>query len=205
MTSYKIDVQEDILKVGFDPNNRFTGDRIVRDTEQRLEELIDSGTLTGGNLLKINGRMSLPVSYTIAHKLGHLYGAIAVFDPRLKNYIVVISNNPNYQLGDLLDRDVNTSLEVNPDGEYSFFIRRIENNVLKLEFNSQVTANGDRIVKDSAIQLDCLIESGRLCGKLLKISGRASVLASFVIASKLAHAYGAIAIFESKGGNKGHD
>ena len=46
-----------------------------------------------------------------------------------------------------------------------------------------------------------MLESGRLKGKLLKISGRASVLASFVIASKLTHCYSAIAIFEPKEGD----
>lgn len=203
MTSYNIEIENDILQVRFDRDRHFTGDRIVRDAEQRLEELIDSGALTGGTLLKINGSMSLPVCYTIAHKLGHLYNAIAVFDPRLKSYVVVISTNPKYQLGDRIDIDANIELSTN--SESSFLIRLIADDTLKVGINNKLTAEGDRIVKDTAAQLNSLIESEKLTGKLLKISGRATVLASFVIASKLAHAYGAIAVFDPKEGDKGID
>jgi CRISPR-associated protein Csx3 len=222
MNSYHINFVEDILHVSFDKDNPVTGDRIVRDAETCLEELISSGVLTGGSLLKINGRMSIPVSYTIAHKLGHLYSAIAVFDPRLKAYVVTISTNPEYQLGDRIDEVA--SSEVSPEAcddcaetnlkssfteentnEYTFLLNLRTDNILKVGFNSKIPANGDQIVKDTAAQLEKLIESGKLKGKLLKISGRASILASFAIASKLAHCYGAIALFEPKEGNTGLD
>ena len=205
-SSYLINLEADILQVSFDKDNPATGDRIVQGAQTRLEELIASGVLTGGSLLKINGRMSLPVSYTIAHTLGHLYSAIAVFDPRLQAYVVVISTNPEYQLGDLIDAENNLKSHVaTEDSEYSFVINLKADNILKVGFNSKITANGDRIVKDTAAQLDKLIELGRLKGKLLKISGRASVLASYVIANKLAHCYGAIALFEPKEGDTGLD
>lgn len=71
MTSYNINVRSGILQVSFDKDNPVTSDRIVRDAQTRLQELIASRVLTGGDLLKIDGRMSLPVSYTIAHELGH--------------------------------------------------------------------------------------------------------------------------------------
>ena len=186
-SSYLINLEADILQVSFDKDNPATGDRLIKDAQTRLEELIASGVLTGGSLLKINGRMSLPVSYTIAHTLGHLYSAIAVFDPRLKAYVIVISTNPEYRLGDLIDAETNLKSHVaTEDSEYSFVINLKADNILKVGFNSKIIANGDRIVKETAAQLDKLIESGRLKGKLLKISGRASVLASYVIANKLA-------------------
>lgn len=197
-------IEEGILKIGFDPDNPVTGDAIVRDAQKRLKELIDSEVLTGGTLLKINGPMSIPVSYTIAHLLGHLYSAIAVFDPRLKSYIVAISTNPEYKLGDRIGNN-GKILDSDENSEYSFLIRLAGNDTLKVGFNSKIVANNDRIVKDTAAQLDILIESGQLKGKLLKISGRASILASFVIASKLAHVYGAIAVFEPKEGEQAKD
>jgi CRISPR-associated protein Csx3 len=207
MNSYHINFVEDILHVSFDKDNPVTGDRIVRDAETRLEELISSGVLTGGSLLKINGRMSIPVSYTIAHKLGHLYSAIAVFDPRLKAYVVTISTNPEYQLGDRLDAETNlkSSFTEENTNESSFLLDLTADNILKVGFNPKIPANGDQIVKDTAAQLEKLIESGKLKGKLLKISGRASILVSFAIASKLAHSYGAITLFEPKEGNTGLD
>lgn len=206
MKNFLIALKDNVLKVGFNKDNPATGDRIVKDADTGLQELIDSGRLTGGDLLKINGRMSLPVSYTIAHTLGHLYSAIAVFDPRLQAYVVVISTNPEYLLGDLIDAETNLNRSIAEEhNEYSFIVNLKAENILKVGFNSKITANGDRIVKDTAAQLDKLIESGRLKGKLLKISGRASVLASYVIANKLAHCYGAIALFEPKEGDKGLD
>lgn len=202
MTSYYINFTEDILKVSFNKDNPVTGNRIAKDASDRLQELIASNVLTGGDLLKINGRMSLPVCYTIAHEVGHLYSAIAVFDPRLKAYVVVISTNPEYQLGDRIDGETNVkSSTKESSSKPSFLINLTSDNTLKVEFNPQVIARGDRIVRDTAIQANTLLESGKLKGKLLKISGRASVLASFVIASKLTHCYSAIAVFEPKEGD----
>ena len=206
MTSYNINVISRVLQVSFDKDNPVTGERIVKDAQTRIEELIASKVLIGGDLLKIDGRMSLPVSYTIAHELGHLYSAIAVFDPRLKAYVVVISTNPEYQLGERISAETNikSSLEKN-DSNSSFLIDLASDNTLKVGFNPQVIAQGDSIVKDTATQIEKLLESGRLKGKLLKISGRASILASFVIASKIAHCYGAIALFEPKEGDTNID
>ena len=207
MNSYLIDrPDEDLLKVGFSREKIYSADCIVRDAENRLDELVQAGELAGGSLLKINGRMSLPVSYTIAHKLGHLYGAIAVYDPRLKAYIVAISTNPDYKVGDTIDEKSNaiTSKEYESTNS-SFLVNLTADGVLKVGFNSQIEATGDRIVKDAVRQLDRLIESEKLHGKLLKISGRASVAASFAIACKLAHSYGAIALFEPKEGDSGID
>lgn len=106
MTTYHINLENDVLKVGFgDPAH---GDQIVRDAAARLDELIQSGELSGGPLLKINGRTSVLVSQVLAHKLSHLYGAIAFFDPKigdkgLDRYVITISHNPMYKIGDTLD------------------------------------------------------------------------------------------------------
>ena len=153
MKKFLIALEDNVLKVGFNKDNPATGDLIVKDAETGLQELIDSGRLTGGDLLKINGRMSIPVSYTIAHTLGHLYSAIAVFDPRLQAYVVVISTNPEYQLGDLIDAETNLNRSIAGEhNEYSFIVNLKAENILKVGFNSKITANGDRIVKDTAEQ-----------------------------------------------------
>jgi CRISPR-associated protein Csx3 len=84
------------------------GDQIVRDAKAQLQQLIDSGQLSGGKLLKINGRSTVLASFVMALELAHLYGAIAVFDPKLgtpelDRYIVTISHTPDYQVGDTID------------------------------------------------------------------------------------------------------
>lgn len=106
MTTYKIELNGDVLKVGF--GEPAQNDQIVRDAAARLDEMVESGELAGGSLIKINGPASLPVCYVIAHKVAHLYGAIAVFDPKIgekgtSKYVVCITHNPAYKLGDLVD------------------------------------------------------------------------------------------------------
>jgi CRISPR-associated protein Csx3 len=110
MSSYLIDVDDDTLRVKLNLNEPASGDRLVRDAADRLQELIDSGCLPGGQLLKIDGPTSVPLAYTLAHRLSHLYGAIAVCDPKLarpgkKVYIVCASHNPHYQIGELIVTD----------------------------------------------------------------------------------------------------
>jgi CRISPR-associated protein Csx3 len=109
MTTYNIEVEATttgkILRVGF--GEPAQNDRIVRDADARLTELLESGQLRGGKLLKVNGPASLPVAFVIAHRLAHLFSAIAVFDPKLGNgdedcYVVVISHHPDYPLGHIL-------------------------------------------------------------------------------------------------------
>ena len=100
MSSYHIDLQDGILRVKF--GEPAQNDQIVKDAASRLEELYESGQLRG-SLLKINGPISIPVAFVLAHRLAHLYGAIALFDPKLDKYVISITHSPAYQLGDLVD------------------------------------------------------------------------------------------------------
>jgi CRISPR-associated protein Csx3 len=96
MASYKISKDGDVLKVGFaDPAQN---DVIVRDAVQALADL----ALTGGARILVNGPASLPVACVLAHALGHLYGIVGVFDPKLAAYVVAISHNPAFPIGTLI-------------------------------------------------------------------------------------------------------
>ena len=100
MTAYKIELNGNVLMVNF--GEPAQNDQIVRDAATRLAEM--ASELTGGTLLKINGPASIPVAFVLAHKLSHLYGAIAIYDPKLGGkYVVSITHNPVYKLGDLID------------------------------------------------------------------------------------------------------
>jgi CRISPR-associated protein Csx3 len=101
MTTYNIELNEDILEVNF--GEPASNEQIVKDAAARLEEMAKSGKLRGGQLLKINGPTSIPVAFVLAHRLCHLYGAIAVFDPKLGKFVICVTHNPAYNLGDLID------------------------------------------------------------------------------------------------------
>jgi CRISPR-associated protein Csx3 len=101
MTTYNVSLSNGVLKVGFGVPAQ--NDQIVRDAETRLDEMIESGELSGGAVIRVNGPASLPVAMVICHKVAHLYGAVACFDPKLGRYVVAISHDPAFPIGDLID------------------------------------------------------------------------------------------------------
>lgn len=101
METYNINFADGILKISF--GAPAGNDQIVKDAEKRLGEMIASGELTGGKVIRVHGPASLPVAMVLAHKLGHLYQAIACFDPKLGQYVVAIAHGAGYSVGDLID------------------------------------------------------------------------------------------------------
>ena len=98
MTTYNVVLEGgDTLKLSFGAQAQ--NDVIVRDAVAAVKAL----NLTGGKLIKLNGPASLPVACAIAHEVGHLYGAVACFDPKLTKYVVAVSHDPEFTLGDLID------------------------------------------------------------------------------------------------------
>jgi len=91
---------ENTIKVSF--GTPAQNDQIVKDASERLNEMIKAGELPGGDLIKVTGPASLPVAMVIAHALGHIYGAVACFDPKINKYVVSIAHGGKYQIGDLV-------------------------------------------------------------------------------------------------------
>lgn len=75
-----------------------TNDQIVR----YVQSMLDQEKPRGGKLLTISGPASLPVAFVLAHAVNHLYGAVAVYDPKLQKHVVVVSHDPTYKVGDLI-------------------------------------------------------------------------------------------------------
>src|SRR4051812_23239029 len=64
---------------------------------QLVPDAIDALTalrLTGGRGIHLNGPASLPVAIALSHAVGHLYGYVACYDPKLQGYVVAISHDP---------------------------------------------------------------------------------------------------------------
>lgn len=101
MSTYNIALTEGTFKIGF--GSPAQNDQIVKDAEARLDEMVAMGELKGGDVIRVNGPASLPVAMVLAHKLAHLYQAVACFDPKLSKYVVAIAHGDKYAVGDLLD------------------------------------------------------------------------------------------------------
>ncbi|MFH1291722.1 MAG: CRISPR-associated protein Csx3 [bacterium] len=101
-TTYTVTIIENnesnvTLKLGF--GTPAQNDEIVRDAVAAVKEL----SLEGGKVVRLNGPASLPVAIAIAHEVGHKFGAVAAFDPKLGKYVVAISHDPSLTVGDLID------------------------------------------------------------------------------------------------------
>jgi len=100
--SYQIQIEKNenhavLFRIGFGPDPA-KNDELVRSAEARLAELAPEG----GPLALLNGPASLPVACVLAHKLGYLYGAVAVWDPKMAAYVVAISHDPDRPLGSVV-------------------------------------------------------------------------------------------------------
>jgi CRISPR-associated protein Csx3 len=100
MSTYNIDLVDGIVKVGF--GEPAQNDQIVKDAKALADALVSSGELNG-QLVKISGPASLPVAFVLAKSFSAVAAAIACYDPKLNQYVVAISHNPKYQIGDLVD------------------------------------------------------------------------------------------------------
>lgn len=101
MAAFNIELSEgNILQIAF--GQPAQNDEIVVEITRRMSELVDNGTLKGGEILKINGPASLPAAMSIAHSVGHLYQAIACYDPKMSKYVVAIAHGDKYEVGNLL-------------------------------------------------------------------------------------------------------
>lgn len=102
MGSYNITAEKDnVLRLAFGENPA-QNDVLVKEAALKIDELIAIGIIAGGEIIKINGPASLPIAFVLAHKLNHLYQAIAVFDPKISKYVVAITHGDKYKLGDLV-------------------------------------------------------------------------------------------------------
>jgi len=77
---------------------------VVQDAHAAMLELERRGELAGGGVLCIDGRCSVAAAVTLTHFLSHLFAAIAVFDPKLDRYIVCVSHDASFTVGQLIAR-----------------------------------------------------------------------------------------------------
>lgn len=98
MSLYNLTLESpDTLRVSFgsDPG---TNAEITAYVDAAIRDM----KLAGGKLIKINGPASLPVACVLAHRLCHLFGVVAVFDPKISGYVVAITHDPAFKVGDVI-------------------------------------------------------------------------------------------------------
>ncbi len=102
MTTYKIEFKEEIL--GIDFGEPAQNDQLVKDTAAGLGEMAQLGELLGGKLFRINGPVSIPVAFVLAHQLAHIdIFRDQFFRPKSGLCVISITHNPAYKLRELID------------------------------------------------------------------------------------------------------
>jgi CRISPR-associated protein Csx3 len=79
-----------------------SNDVIVREVEATMGTL-KSGGLKGGKIVLLDGAASLPVIATIVHHVSHLFETVAIYDPKLKGYVIAIVHGPAFKVGDIIN------------------------------------------------------------------------------------------------------
>ena len=101
MTSYcaeVLDRADGVVTVGLTFGQPAHNDQIVKDAIAVIAGL----RLEGGKGIKLNGPCSLPAAIAIGHAVAHLFGYVAFWDPKLKQYVVCVSHDPSVRPGDLI-------------------------------------------------------------------------------------------------------
>ena len=93
------DASSTLLRLAF--GEPASNDVMVRDVDRRMKEL-KGRELTGGRLVLLNGAASLPVIAVIIHHVAHLFGAVAIYDPKLQRYVIVASHGSELEVGEIL-------------------------------------------------------------------------------------------------------
>lgn len=190
--------RELLFKIDFN-SSQFENTELVEDVILQLNQLRENNIYQGIDFVKIDGRISMPLAYVFAHEIQHYVSAIAYKYPQKDYFIVTYTSTPNYQIGDTinLDNTVNKLAKLSPQTN-SAFTAKIHENTLNINCKLGVV-EGDVLTKYAEIAINYLINNGILKGgNLLKINGKSSMAVNMMIASKVAHLYSNVAVYDPK-------
>lgn len=100
MTTYNVNfnAENSVLSIGF--GEPASNDQIVKDAVEAVKAIKEQ---LHGHVLKVNGAASLPVGFAISAEVAHIVKAVGVFDPKLQKYVIAVTHDPTYRVGDLID------------------------------------------------------------------------------------------------------
>jgi len=195
--SFNDEQSELLLEVRF-VSNEFKNTELVKYVIEKLKQLRDENLYQGIRIVKINGSVSIPLAYVFAHEIKHYVSVIAFNYPPLDSFIVTYSADPQYQIGDTINKITNTKKSLKLDSQISeAFTANLHENTLNINCQLGVV-EGDVLTKEAALKIDELMNQNLTGGDLLKINGKSSLAVNFMIANKLAHLYGNIAVWDPK-------
>ena len=76
-----------------------SNDKIVKELQETVKRFKKE---VSGSLLLVNAPASLPVNSFLTHAFCHLAKAMGFYDPKLNAYLVTITHDPQFKIGDLI-------------------------------------------------------------------------------------------------------
>jgi CRISPR-associated protein Csx3 len=87
------------LKIGFGGDTA-TGDKIIKAINDGLKALDLPG---GPGVVKVTGPVTTPGAAVLGHLLAHKFAAVGFWDPKLQKFLIAITHDPKWDVGDLID------------------------------------------------------------------------------------------------------
>lgn len=88
-----------VVRVGFNPEAPASNDVIVVDATTAIKAVVEQ---LHGKVVLFNGAASLPVTMALTHAVVHVAKAVGGYDPKLAAYVIAVSHDPAYVVGQVV-------------------------------------------------------------------------------------------------------
>lgn len=105
MSSVSLQLDGEILHIKF--NQAAQTPTIIQDTWHQLNRMVQKNLLPGGPFIGVNGASTLVSGYAISQVLAERYDTVAVYDPKLDGYVVVVASTGLYPRGEVIPFNLN--------------------------------------------------------------------------------------------------
>lgn len=105
MSLYHISLSRDVLQINFGNTKNATQQEIIKEVYDRIAEMASQGEfgpVGRGGVLYVRGPASFATASTMLGVLLQYYKVIASFDRDEGYYIVTVSNDPGYQVSQII-------------------------------------------------------------------------------------------------------
>lgn len=92
-------IDRDTIKFNIPPTQSITPD----DLPKVIETIYNYFSREKVDLIKITGRGPIWLYSAITHAIAHLTKAVAIYDAINNHYIIVVSHNPKYKIGQIIN------------------------------------------------------------------------------------------------------
>lgn len=88
-----------VVRIGFNPEAPASNDVIVVDATTAIKAVVEQ---LHGKVVLFNGAASLPVTMALTHAVVHVAKAIGGYDPKMAAYVIAVSHDPAYVVGQVV-------------------------------------------------------------------------------------------------------